>query len=148
MMTLFEVVLSALQQWRQDTFGTTDPNDPSGGDLADPDGDGMSNLEEYSNGSNPKVADISRRSQLGQVTVGAAIYPTISYRMLTSTSAAISYSVEETTALGGWSPIDMTSNLVAPPVDQGDGTVLVTLRGNTRIGAGKSFLRLRVTASP
>ncbi len=146
MMTQFEVVLSALQQWRQDKFGTVDPNDPSAGDLADPDEDGMTNLEEYAAGSNPKVADVSRASRLGLATVAGSTYPTITYRMLTRAATAVTYSVEETANLTTWNSIDMTTNLVAGPIDQGDGTALVTFRGNSPIGSDKKFLRVRITS--
>jgi hypothetical protein len=146
MMSQFEVVLNALQQWRQYQFGTTDPNDSLGGDAADPDGDGLSNLEEYATGSDPKVANVARVPQLGRVTVSGSTYLTISYRMLTSATAAVTYSVEGSVGnLTGWSPIDVVANLVAGPVDQGDGTAMVTLRGNTRVGPGKDFLGLRLT---
>jgi hypothetical protein len=146
MMTQFEVVLSALQQWRQDKFGTVDPNDLTGGDSADPDGDGIPNLVEYGTGSNPKVADTSRLPQLGRTTVGTSTYLTISCRMLTGADAAVSYSVEESSNLSGWSAVDMVANLVAGPVDLGDGTALVTYRGNTPMGSAKDFLRVRITS--
>ena len=65
--------------------------------------------------------------------------------MLTAAATTVGYSVEESANLTSWSGIDMVNNLVAGPVDQGDGTAIVTLRGNTPIGSGKSYLRLRLT---
>lgn len=145
MMTQFEVVLNALQQWREDAFGTTSASDPTGGDLADPDHDGIPNLAEYSSGSDPKVANVSRLPQIGQTTVNGSSYLTISYRMLTAANAGITYVVEESSNLTSWTPIDMATNLVSGPTDQGDGTAIVTFRGNTAIGSGKDYLHLRIS---
>ncbi len=145
MMTLFEVV-DALGNWRLANFGTTSATDPTGGDAADPDGDGLSNLVEYALGSDPKSATNPRRPVAGLTTVGQASYPTITFPMLSAANAAVSYVVEESLDhLATWNPVDTTANLVGTPVDQGDGTALVTIRGTMPMSAGNSFLRLRIT---
>ena len=65
--------------------------------------------------------------------------------MLNSSAPAIKYSVEESRDFSAWSAIDMTANLISGPTDQGDGTALVTYRGNNAIGSNSDLLRLRVT---
>jgi FtsP/CotA-like multicopper oxidase with cupredoxin domain len=146
MMTQFEVVLSSLQQWRQNEFGTTDPNHPTGGDSADPDHDGISNLIEYAAGSDPHVAEVSGLPQIGTTPTDGSNYLTITYRVLTAAAPAISYAVQESADLTGWNTVDMATNLVSGPIDQGDGTALVTVRGNTPLASGRSFLRLRISS--
>jgi hypothetical protein len=47
--------LSALQQWRQTNFGTT-ANTGDAADDADPDGDGMTNAQEFPAGTDPRNA--------------------------------------------------------------------------------------------
>ena len=150
MMTLFEVV-DALGNWRFANFGTTSATDPVGGDAADPDGDGIPNLMEYALGSDPKTASSSRLPRPGRTTVGQAVYLTLTFPILSASNPAVSASVEESLDhLSTWNPVDMTTNLVGNPVDQGDGTALVTVRSTVPMTAGSSFLRLRIspTSSP
>ena len=147
MMTQFEVV-DAIGNWRYNTFGTTSDNgDPVGGDAADPDGDGVPNIVEYALGSDPKTAGTARVPKQGRTKVDKQTYLTLTFPKLLSSTAAISYSVEESLdGLKTWSAVDMTANLVGTPVDQGDGTALVTIRGNAPMTSGSDFLRLRISA--
>jgi poly(3-hydroxybutyrate) depolymerase len=46
-----------LEAWRSAHFGASATNPDIAGDLADPDGDGVSNLLEYTNSTDPLVAD-------------------------------------------------------------------------------------------
>ena len=78
-------VLSALDTWRRQTFGTTS-NSGIAADSADPDGDGMTNLQEFAAGTDPLDARSALR--LGQVQVsGSSVtisFPSIlgkSYRL-------------------------------------------------------------------
>lgn len=145
MMTLFEVV-DALGSWRVANFGTTKADDPVAGDSADPDGDGIPNLLEYALGSNPNSADVALLPVPGRITSKKADYATITFPMLTAANRAITYSVEESTdELNTWTPVDLDANRIGAPVDQGNGTALVTVRGSTPLGSAPSaFLRVRI----
>ena len=52
--------------WRATNFGTNANNSAIAGDLADPDGDGVTNLIEYALGLNPNSADVSGLPAVGQ----------------------------------------------------------------------------------
>lgn len=145
MMTQFEVV-DALGNWRFLNFGTTSANDPLGGNAADPDGDGIPNLLEYALGSDPKTANAARLPAFGRTTVGGEEYLTLTFPRLSAASPAVSYTIEESLdRLATWNTIDLTAQLVGPPVNQGDGTELVTVRSTVPLTAGSGFLRLRVS---
>lgn len=49
-----------MEPWRLAHFGASATNADIAGDSADPDGDGMSNLQEYTNGTDPLAVDPSR----------------------------------------------------------------------------------------
>jgi hypothetical protein len=48
-----------IEAWRLEHFGASAINPDVAGDAADPDGDGVNNLLEYSNGTDPLKADAS-----------------------------------------------------------------------------------------
>jgi poly(3-hydroxybutyrate) depolymerase len=50
-----------IEAWRSAHFGASAANPDIAGDLADPDGDGMNNLLEYTNGTDPLAVDVSAR---------------------------------------------------------------------------------------
>jgi poly(3-hydroxybutyrate) depolymerase len=52
-------VVVPIETWRLEHFGASAGNPDVAGDLADPDGDGVNNLLEYTNGTDPLKADVS-----------------------------------------------------------------------------------------
>ena len=48
-----------LEAWRLAHFGASQTNADIAGDTADPDGDGVNNLLEYTNGTDPLGAEVS-----------------------------------------------------------------------------------------
>jgi hypothetical protein len=63
---------TAIQQFRQQYFGTSDPNDPNAANSANPDGDALTNAEEFAYGTDPTVATTNSASidENGIVTPG------------------------------------------------------------------------------
>jgi hypothetical protein len=49
----------SLDAWRAAHFGVSQTNADIAGDTADPDGDGVNNLQEYTNGTDPLKADVA-----------------------------------------------------------------------------------------
>jgi hypothetical protein len=47
----------SIEAWRSIHFGASATNPDIAGDAADPDGDGLNNLLEYTNGTDPLAAD-------------------------------------------------------------------------------------------
>jgi hypothetical protein len=48
-----------LDAWRSAHFGASQTNADIAGDAADPDGDGVNNLQEYTNGTDPLKAGMA-----------------------------------------------------------------------------------------
>jgi hypothetical protein len=57
--------LTPRQSWREDQFGSAD-NTGNAADLADPDGDGLTNLHEYATGTDPWTPHSSDRGMIGR----------------------------------------------------------------------------------
>lgn len=135
---------SLFDQWRAQNF----PGLGNTGDAAsdaDPDSDSIGNLLEFALGLNPLSTDpISGLPQLHPVTSASATWPAITFRRRKAVPAGVDYLVEETTDLVNWQTLDLPTHQIGAPVDQGDGTESVTIRGTHAIGVGQSFLRLRV----
>jgi hypothetical protein len=138
--------LTALEQWRQANFGTTNPADPAGGDNADPDSDGVANILEYAFGMNPTSPDVSLLPSIGRFQLNGASYLTITFRKLHATGTGVTYTVQESSNLLGWNAVDSIANLVAGPTDQLDGTDLLTVRSNIPMSNAKGFMHILVTA--
>ncbi|NDC75438.1 hypothetical protein EBZ70_09185, partial [bacterium] len=90
------VVYTALQNWRFAQFGVyNDDGTVLAGDTEDFDGDGLVNILEYALGTNPKVANAS------PLVVGrSGNFLTLSYPRNATADAALTYTVEGTSALG------------------------------------------------
>ena len=99
--------LSGINQWRLTYFGSPDPYDPIGGDLATPFGDGVPNLLKYAFNLNPLGPDITPMTSTGTkglplVTIDAYGRLSITFvRRQANTAPGITYSAEFANALGG-----------------------------------------------
>ncbi len=141
---IYDEAHSELTQWREQYFpgqgGTGSATDSANGD-----GDAFINLFEFAFGLNPTVADPpDKQPQVHPVTDAGTQWLGITFRRRTATPPGLSYIVEESTTLTGWTRVNAATHQVGLPVDQGDGTELVTIRTTHPLGSGQSFLRLRV----
>ncbi len=132
-----EQSLSHLEQWRLTNFGS-DLSEGPGEDLADPDGDGLSNLLEYSLGLDPNVS--GQRSASVEMTGGNLEY--LYQRSTAARENGMLYQVEwsDTMETGTWS--------VENVVEETLGTEGALENIKATIPAGSSdrrFLRLRVS---
>ncbi|MDB4730031.1 lamin tail domain-containing protein [bacterium] len=130
-----------LPEWTASKFSVSEQADPSvSGVLADPDGDGVSNLLEYALGTDPEVSD----GVLEGLVVGhdSNSYLALSFTRITN-AADLTYLVEIGNDLTGWS---MNSSVV-DTVDQGDDAETVIVRDLIPLQeppAMRRFMRLRV----
>ncbi len=115
-----------------------DPNFNS----ADPDGDGLTNLMEYSLNRQPHFSDAGGVGQVGIVTIGSSQYLGITFTRSKGASD-ITYQVEVSGDLTTWkSGAQFTA--FQNRIDQG-ATELITWSDNTTLaGATKRFIRLKL----
>jgi hypothetical protein len=114
------------------------------GHLADADGDGVTNLMEYFMGLNPRAADAQAGLSASTTMVGGnGPYLTISFRQsLSLPTSGVSYTVEGSSDLLTW---DTQATIVGSPLNNGDGTQMVTFRDNTPMaGTTRRFMRVKV----
>jgi fibronectin type 3 domain-containing protein len=123
--------LTALQQWRQTNFGTTN-NTGDAGDIADPDGDGWNNAQEFAAGTDPNDhASLLKVSQVetsgNDMTIG---FPTV---------AGKTYRLECSASLesGSWFPVQ--ENI------PGTGSIVQVTDPN---GAGQTKRFYRIVVAP
>lgn len=136
-------VATALQAWRLTWFGSIDNSGP-GADLNDFEKDGGPNLLEYATGGNPLVPDLFRRPKVEKINPGDQDWLAISFRRLINEPALL-YQVQESGNLDTWHPVPLGPNLVGTPVNQGDGTEMVTVRAPVPLAASRvRWLRLAV----
>jgi hypothetical protein len=130
---LFPIAISPteLQAWRSQYFGTT-ASIGIAADLADPDGDGLSNLLEYALGGNPLTVSPSLAPVLGV----SANHLTLTF---TRQRADIIYTVEASNDMVDWSA---TIPFTLPALGQ---SVTVTDTVDL-LAQPRRFLRLRVAA--
>jgi autotransporter-associated beta strand protein len=97
--TLNATVMTQQESWRLANFGTT-ANSGNAADGADPDGDGLTNAQEYAAGTNPNSAASALR--IGQVQASGNDI-VVSF----ATVVGKSYSVERSDTLqsGSWTPV-------------------------------------------
>ena len=136
---------SQLDQWRELYFpgqGTTG----NAANTGNGDGDAYINLFEFALGLNPAAADpLSRLPLLQPVADAGSDWLALTFRRRKTIPLGASYFIEESTTLNGWVVVDSATHQIGPPIDQGDGTEAVTIRGTHPLGIGQSFLRLRVS---
>ena len=115
------------------------------GALDDPDGDGFNNGTEFALGTNPNSAlPADQPALLADSTVdGGTSYPSVTFIRRKSV-AGITVVVDGATDVS-FAPTSSTTTL--PPVDLGNGTERVTVRGNTPTSVPTSFyFRIKVTS--
>jgi hypothetical protein len=129
-------VLSPLEQWREQHFGTA-ANAGDAADLADSDADGIPNLLEYACGSLPKVNNPSAWS----LTPGAGTLDFVYTKNKAATD--LTYSVHWSATLGDdWS----TAGVGAPTVLSDNGsTQQIKVGVSFTPELGRRFVRLKVT---
>ena len=121
-------------------------NPAIGGPSADPDGDGLSNLQEWAQGSDPTNPGKSSVSSAVETHTDGQPYLTISYRRNLGATGLNAFA-DSSAGLGTWSL--NTGAAVGSPVNNGDGTETVKFRDTVPANGGSGasrFMRLRFTA--
>jgi hypothetical protein len=141
--------------WRWDHFAENEiylpsppnpsrtPDDALVGPLADPDGDGQNNFEEYAWGLNPRFADAPPVVTAGFVTEDGSSYLAISFTRRHK-ALDVTYTIETSSSLADpWMATTLQSGTT---VDLGNGVERVTFRDTTAVdGSGRRFIRANVT---
>jgi hypothetical protein len=133
--------LSPLQSWRQAHFGTTSATGHAA-NTADPDGDGQTNLFEYSLGTSPTSAASATRLVPGTTRLEGSTHPHLELTFSRVADPLLTYAVEAADSLPtNWSVIWSSTGAdnLAGPVTVSDVVELTPERPHR-------FLRLRVTA--
>ncbi len=114
----------------------------------DPEHDGMTNLLEYAFGGNPAVADAQERGiRTSLMTQGGEKFLSLGFYRRTG-DAALLFRLQESNNLGLWNDLNMTQQTIGLPLNAGDGTEFISVRG-TIPAAGvnaepSGFLRIKV----
>ena len=140
--------LAVIDAWRLAQFGTAS-NSGSAADLADFDGDGLSNLVEYVLGQPPKVPGLGASPVIGQTTVGAQKFVTLTFaRKLSATGVTLWVDAADSPA-GSWTPLDPLNAVNQVSVQNNvpaAGWQTLTIKDIVPMqGATSRYLRLRVT---
>ncbi len=121
--------LSPLAEWRR-SHGLPSDGAGEGGDLADPDADGIPNLLEYALGSSP-VSPASGRDLLPTVSLGPGQRPRLSFTRLRED---LRYTVQASDDLASWETISVNPGAPGEAVTVSD----------TRPPQPRRFLRLLI----
>lgn len=125
-------IVSPFRNWQLQNFPNDADNAAIGGEAADPDNDGLSNLLEYALGLNPNVftvAGVVVDTATGALRLTAPKNPN---------AIDITYFVEVSGDLATWTPIGTT-------VVANTSTLLQVLDNTPLSGAPRRFIRLKVT---
>jgi hypothetical protein len=136
---------SAFVAWQGTNFTPVELADSTiSGDLADPDGDGRTNLLEFALGSDPHLPDAAVPA-LSKVNVSGSNYLAITFRRR-NPLLDLAYTVQTGASLTSWGN---TAVIVGSAVSNGDGTETVTFRDSVPItGATQRFMRVQVQRTP
>ncbi|MGC9452247.1 MAG: S8 family serine peptidase [Oceanipulchritudo sp.] len=148
--------MTAIETWREQHFGTAD-NAGDAADSADPDGDALANKLEFALMGNPLLPDARDVSPVQTVIDSDGdLYLQYSYRRrlgegsgstLTGyTVDGITYSLETAPSIGtqDWLSGPEFLEEPAPPVNNGDGTEIVTVRVRQPVTSEGPFVRLLI----
>jgi hypothetical protein len=121
---------------------------PNTDPLADPDGDGVTQLMAFATGARavaPAYAFLPS-VKVESITVNGTpgLYPVVEVRELIG-ATGITQSIESSTGLQAWAPAGM---VLISVTDRGDGTVSRRFRTATPAGAGSTFFRVAVRQTP
>ncbi len=126
----YALPMSAQESWRMTYFGSS-ANSGNAADNADPDGDGMNNLSEYTAGTNPS-------SRTDVFKVQSSLKSGTNFTLTAPGKSGRSYVLERSTVLtsGSWTTVTTQGPLGS------DDTVTLT---DTAAPASTGFYRIRVT---
>jgi len=141
-----------LAAWRFVNFGADATNNAVAGNDANPDGDDLSNLQEYAFNTDPLVSNTIRSVTAALVSTNSQQYLAATFPLLTAASD-ITYRVDASTDLQTWLPgctYSGTNRLTATAhttdfSHAGAGLETITVRDNIPLSAASQrFLRLRI----
>ncbi len=132
--------ISTFAQWQAANLNALPAEQQS--PLADPDGDGLSNLIECALDLNPLIQDSATALPVFLTQSAGQDYATLRYRRLRQL-AGIGYVVETSGDLQTWNPGQEVSATLMT-----DGSELVEVRDAMPASNGPRFIRLRVTLQP
>ena len=141
-----------LAAWRFVNFGADATNNAVAGNDANPDGDDLSNLQEYAFNTDPLVSNTIRSVTAALVSTNSQHYLAVTFPLVTAASD-ITYRVDASTDLQTWLPgctYSGTNRLTATAHTTefshvGAGLETITVRDNIPLSAASQrFLRLRI----
>jgi len=137
----------AYDSWTYDDFAPLTPETEVTvwGENADPDGDGLTNLEEFAHGTDPEVADGSPALITARVEENGDLL--LSYLVrLDGSAPALDYTIESTVGLTGpWAELAASEYEDAGTTSLAGGVQRRTIRLTAPLGETRRFFRLTFT---
>jgi hypothetical protein len=111
----------------------------------DPEHDGMTTFLEYGFGANPAIPDVNQRGpQSGVVTLGQQTFLSLGFYRRVGDPTLL-YRVRESSGLSLWNDLNLAQQIIGLPLNMGDGTEFIQVRGTIPISGGnaqpRGFLR-------